>query len=102
MNDEPDHEPDEEAVVVPIEREFDLHAFLPRDVVEVASEYLRTAHERGFHEIRLVHGRGTGVQRAAVQRMLAAHPLVESFVDDPASHLGATLVRLKPAAASPA
>ncbi|MGE5813366.1 MAG: Smr/MutS family protein [Acidobacteriota bacterium] len=80
---------------VPIEPEIDLHSFQPRDIPSVVEEYLRAAHERGFREVRLIHGRGIGVQRATVQRLLSSHPLVESFHDAPESHLGATVVRLR-------
>lgn len=86
---------DDDAIVIPIETELDLHAFRPRDVVAAAADYLGAAHERAFTDVRLVHGRGTGAQRAAIHQLLSTHPLVESFRDDPASHLGATLVRLK-------
>ena len=82
-------------VHVPIEDAIDLHSFAPRDVVAVVDDYLQAAHEKGFREVRLIHGRGKGVQRAAVQRLLRDHPLVERFWDAPESHLGATLVILK-------
>lgn len=80
---------------VPIEGALDLHAFAPRDVPAVVDDYLTAAHEAGFREVRLIHGRGIGVQRARVQQVLRAHPLVEGFTDAPGSHLGATVVRLK-------
>jgi DNA-nicking Smr family endonuclease len=67
-------------------------------VVDVADEYLCAAQAAGFAVVRLIHGRGQGVQRAAVQRLLRSHPCVESFWDAPETHLGATLVRLKPSA----
>lgn len=82
---------------VPIESAIDLHAFAPRDVVSVVEAYLEAAAEAGFREVRLIHGRGKGVQRAAVQRLLASHPLVESYRDAPGSSLGATIVMLAPA-----
>ena len=85
-------------VHVPIEDAIDLHAFSPRDVVNVASDYLEAAQEAGFDVVRLIHGRGKGVQRAAVHRMLRTHPAVTEFWDAPEAHLGATLVRLKPRA----
>ena len=86
---------DEPPVEIPIEEALDLHAFAPRDVVPVVGDYLLAAHLAGFREVRLIHGRGVGVQRAAVQRLLREHALVEGFWDAPESHLGATIVRLK-------
>jgi DNA-nicking Smr family endonuclease len=86
---------DDPIVQVPIEEAIDLHSFAPRDVVAVVGDYLHAAHEKGFREVRLIHGRGKGVQRAAVQRLLQDHALVERFWDAPESHLGATLVVLK-------
>ena len=82
---------------VPIEAEFDLHAFAPADIPSVTDEYLRAAHAKGFREVRLIHGRGKGVQRARVQALLGSHPLVESFRDAPAARggWGATVVILK-------
>ena len=79
---------------VPIEDSLDLHAFAPRDIPSVVEEYVRAAHEAGLREVRLIHGRGTGVQRGIVQAALEKDPLVESFDDAPGSHLGATVARL--------
>ena len=83
---------EDEPVAVPIEEELDLHPFRPEDVRDVAREYLEEARRRGFREVRLIHGRGRGVQRANVQAMLAALDFVESFHD--AASLGATVVIL--------
>jgi DNA-nicking Smr family endonuclease len=60
-------------------------------------EYLEAAHARALVEVRLIHGRGIGVQRAIVQSVLANHPLVESYADAPPERggAGATLVRLR-------
>jgi dsDNA-specific endonuclease/ATPase MutS2 len=80
--------------VVPIEPEIDLHAFAPRDIPSVVDEYISAALAVGFREVRLVHGRGRGVQRAIVQAALERHPLVQEFWDDSSSHLGATIARL--------
>jgi DNA-nicking Smr family endonuclease len=80
---------------VPIEPELDLHAFSPRDIPVVVEEYVRAAHEAGLREVRLVHGRGRGVQRGIVQAALDRHPLVAEFWDDGDSHLGATIVQLR-------
>jgi dsDNA-specific endonuclease/ATPase MutS2 len=79
---------------VPIEPELDLHTFAPRDIPSVVEEYVRAAYEAGLTELRLVHGRGRGVQRAIVQATLEKHPLVAEFWDDAGSHLGATCCRL--------
>ena len=79
---------------VPIEDSLDLHAFAPRDIKSVVEEYVTAAHEAGLREIRLIHGRGKGVQRGIVQQALERHPLVEEFWDAGESHLGATVARL--------
>ena len=79
---------------VPIEDTLDLHPFAPRDVPSVVDAYLEAAHEAGLREVRLVHGRGVGVQRGVVQRLLRSHALVESYWDAPDAHLGATVARL--------
>jgi DNA-nicking Smr family endonuclease len=81
--------------VVPIEPELDLHAFAPRDIPSVVDEYLQAAHEKGLTEVRLIHGRGRGIQRGIVQLVLEKHRLVASFQDDTASHLGATICQLR-------
>lgn len=81
---------------VPIDGALDLHTFHPRDVASVVDEYVRAAHEAGLREVRLVHGRGKGVQRGIVQAALEAHPLVSRFYDAPESHLGATVAVLGP------
>jgi len=80
---------------VPIEDHLDLHAFAPRDISSVVDAYIEAAAGAGFREVRVIHGRGRGVQRGIVQATLDRHPNVEEFRDDTASHLGATLVRLK-------
>jgi DNA-nicking Smr family endonuclease len=79
---------------VPIEPELDLHTFAPRDIPSVVEEYVRAAHEAGLRELRLIHGRGSGVQRGIVQAALEKHPLVAEFWDDADSRLGATMCRL--------
>ncbi|MBI3264205.1 MAG: Smr/MutS family protein [Acidobacteria bacterium] len=85
----------EEPVRVPIEESLDLHPFAPQDIPEVVSSYLEAAHAAGFRLVRLIHGRGRGVQRAIVQRILNRHRLVEEFWDAPEAHLGATIARLR-------
>ena len=80
---------------VPIEGTLDLHPFAPRDVASVVAEYVTAAHEAGLREIRLIHGRGKGVQRGIVQQALERHPLVEEFWDATETHLGATIATLR-------
>jgi DNA-nicking Smr family endonuclease len=79
---------------VPIEDVLDLHPFAPRDIASVVTEYIGAAHAAGFRVVRLIHGRGRGVQRLNVQRTLDAHPLVAEFWDATETHLGATVARL--------
>ena len=86
---------DQDPRPIPIEDNLDLHTFAPRDVSSVVQEYLIAAHAAGLREVRLIHGRGKGVQRGIVQHALDTHPLVLEFFDDPASHLGATIAILK-------
>jgi len=80
---------------IPIEGTLDLHAFAPRDITSVVEEYVSAAHEAGLREVRLIHGRGRGIQRGIVQQALERHPLVEAFWDAPESHLGATVAQLR-------
>jgi DNA-nicking Smr family endonuclease len=84
----------EPPVRIPIDHTLDLHAFAPRYIPSVVDEYVRAAHQAGLREIRLIHGRGRGVQRGIVQKTLENHPLIIDFWDAPESHLGATVARL--------
>jgi DNA-nicking Smr family endonuclease len=86
----------DEPVPVPIEDSLDLHTFHPRDVKAVVADYVEAAHQAGLREVRLIHGRGRGVQRGIVHAALETHPLVEEFWDAPEAHLGATVARLVP------
>jgi dsDNA-specific endonuclease/ATPase MutS2 len=79
---------------VPLEDSLDLHSFQPRDIPSVVEEYISGAAEAGLREVRVIHGRGRGVQRAIVQQALERHPRVVEFWDDPRSHLGATIATL--------
>jgi DNA-nicking Smr family endonuclease len=81
-------------VNIPIEASLDLHSFAPRDVASVVEEYVIAAHAAGLREVRLIHGRGKGVQRGIVQQVLERHPLVIEFWDATETHLGATVARL--------
>ena len=89
--------PFEKPVVVPIEDSIDLHAFSPKDIPSVVEEYINECFRNGIQEIRIVHGRGIGVQRKIVRSILEKHPAVASFQDAPpeAGGWGATLVLLK-------
>jgi DNA-nicking Smr family endonuclease len=80
---------------IPIESVLDLHTFNPRDIKSVVEEYVTAAWEHGLREVRLIHGRGRGIQRGIVQQALERHPLVVEFWDAPESHLGATVARLR-------
>lgn len=86
----------EEPYVVPIEDVLDLHPFQPREILEVVDAYLDAAIERGLGEVRLVHGRGKGVQRARIQGMLQGDRRVRAWQDAPPTRggWGATLVWL--------
>jgi dsDNA-specific endonuclease/ATPase MutS2 len=87
---------DDEPVRIPITDVFDLHSVPPRDVKEVVREYLIEAHRLGFTALRIIHGRGVGVQREIVHAVLAGMPFVVSFGDAPAEAggWGATTVTL--------
>ena len=80
---------------LPIEDSIDLHTFDPRDIKSVVEEYVAAAHAAGLREVRVIHGRGKGVQRGIVQQALERHPLVEEFWDATETHLGATVARLR-------
>ncbi len=92
---EPDSD-DLEPVVLPIEPFIDLHSFSPQDITDVVESYLEAAQDKGFTEVRLIHGRGKGVQRDRVRSLLARHPNVFEFRDAPPERggWGATLVQL--------
>ena len=95
---------DGEPFRLPITEVLDLHAFAPRDVPSVVEEYLRACREEGLLLVRVVHGRGRGVQRAEVRRVLRRMTEeVEDFTDAPPASggWGATLVRLRPLAGGP-
>ena len=78
---------------VPIEDSIDLHTFRPQEIRVVVEEYLYQAVERGFREVRIIHGRGIGVQREIVHSILSKHVSVASFRDLP--DRGSTAVVLK-------
>ncbi|HWB83351.1 MAG TPA: Smr/MutS family protein [Bryobacteraceae bacterium] len=88
---------EEEPVRIPITDVFDLHSVPPRDVKDVVTEYLLEAHRLGFKALRIIHGRGIGVQREMVRAILQRTDFVEDFHDAPAEAggWGATIVTLR-------
>jgi hypothetical protein len=86
-DDEEEADP-ELAVELPIEDSIDLHSFPPAELPAVVGDYLEAAHARGFREVRIIHGRGIGVQRERVRSLLSSHPLVENYRDAPSDRGG--------------
>jgi dsDNA-specific endonuclease/ATPase MutS2 len=88
---------DDEPVRIPICDVFDLHSVRPQDVKEAVEAYLEEAYRLGFGALRIIHGRGIGVQRATVRAVLARTPFVLSYQDAPpeAGGWGATIVTLR-------
>jgi DNA-nicking Smr family endonuclease len=86
----------DEVAVVEIEDSIDLHGFQPRDIPDVVVSYLEAARERGFAEVRLIHGKGTGFQRQQVRAVLDRLDYVLEYQNPPENRggFGATLVRL--------
>jgi dsDNA-specific endonuclease/ATPase MutS2 len=86
-----------EPVEIEITDVFDLHTIPPRDVKRIVEEYLELAREKGFPVVRIIHGKGIGVQRETVRTILARTDFVLDWTDAPpeAGGLGATIVRLK-------
>jgi len=87
-----------DAFEVPITDVFDLHPFAPRDVKSAVEAYLEEAHARGWTALRIIHGRGIGVQREMVRAVLSRTPYVLDYQDAPteAGGWGATIVTLQP------
>ena len=92
-----DDPPFADPIVLPLEDAIDLHAFAPKDIASVVEEYLDQCHKAGFHEVRIIHGRGKGIQRRIVRALLERHPQVLSFKDaaPESGGWGATIVQLK-------
>ena len=88
----------DDPVVLPLDGVLDLHAFRPEDVLDVVGEYIEACREQGVFRIRIIHGKGKGVQRKAVRRLLEKNGHVASFSDAPmeAGGWGATIVDLTP------
>jgi len=90
-------DPEDEPIPIPITDVFDLHSVPPRDVKAVVEEYLAEAHRLGFRALRIIHGRGIGVQREIVRSVLSSTDFVADFGDAPgeAGGWGATIVTLR-------
>ena len=97
----PDEETDEDCpfpdpIVLPLEDVLDLHPFAPKEIRSVVEEYLLQCCEAGFPSVRLIHGKGQGVQRESIRTLLTRLPFVAGFHDAPpeAGGWGATIVSL--------
>jgi dsDNA-specific endonuclease/ATPase MutS2 len=82
-----------DAVELPIEDTIDLHTFLPHEIAGLVEEYLYQALQKGYREVRIIHGRGAGVQRTIVHSILKKHERVIAFRD--AMDRGSTVATLK-------
>jgi DNA-nicking Smr family endonuclease len=87
----------DDPVVLPIEDSIDLHTFSPKETKELIEEYLYQCHQLGFPQVRIIHGKGIGVQREIVRSVLGKSPYVLSFSDAgmEAGGWGATIAVLK-------
>ena len=96
QNDDDSLNPFPDPVEIEITDVFDLHTIPPREVKAVVEEYLSEAHRKGFRVVRIIHGKGIGVQRELVRTILARTTFVEEWSDaaPDAGGLGATLARL--------
>ncbi|MCP4748358.1 MAG: Smr/MutS family protein [Desulfobacteraceae bacterium] len=86
-----------EPVQIPINGELDLHTFQPKQIPDLLDDYLRACFEKDILQVRVIHGKGKGVQKARIRALLSRHPLVARFSDAPmdSGGWGATLVELK-------
>jgi dsDNA-specific endonuclease/ATPase MutS2 len=93
----PPESPFSEPVILPVEDSIDLHTFHPKDISDVVEEYVEQCKQAGIREVRIIHGKGTGVQRNIVRSILAKNASVLSFRDAPpeAGGWGSTIVVLK-------
>jgi dsDNA-specific endonuclease/ATPase MutS2 len=82
---------------IPIEDHIDLHTFAPKEIASVVEDYLEEAVRAGFRQVRIIHGRGTGMQRQIVRSVLSRHLLVESYIEaaPEAGGWGATVAFLR-------
>jgi DNA-nicking Smr family endonuclease len=89
-----------EPIQIPIEDVLDLHTFRPKDIADLLENYFDECIKAGIFSVRVIHGKGKGIQKKQVQRILQKTPIVINFKDAPpeAGGWGATLVQLKPPA----
>jgi DNA-nicking Smr family endonuclease len=89
--------PDQEPIVLPIDGVLDLHTFSPKEVADLLADYVAECHKMRIYDLRIIHGKGKGILKDRVRKILAQNPMVESFSEAPleAGGWGATLVRLK-------
>jgi dsDNA-specific endonuclease/ATPase MutS2 len=94
--DETEENPFPDPVVIEITDSLDLHSFSPKDIRAVVEEYLAEAHKKGFGIVRIVHGKGVGIQREIVRKVLAETDFVKSFKNAPefSGSWGATIAQL--------
>ena len=92
-----DESPFPDLVEIEITDVFDLHSIAPRDVKRVTNDYLRLESEKNFRVVRIIHGKGFGVERDVVRRILAETDFVEEYNDSPAfsGHWGAMIAKLR-------
>lgn len=97
MEDDEEDFAEGEPIELPITDVLDLHSFQPAEVKDVVREYLDAAYEKGYRYLRIIHGKGVGVQRQTVQTLLKRDPRVVELGDAPleAGGWGATWVRLR-------
>jgi DNA-nicking Smr family endonuclease len=88
----------EEQIVLPIDGVLDLHTFSPKEVADLLEDYVAECLKLRIYDLRIIHGKGKGILKDQVRKILAQHPMVESFSEAPleAGSWGATMVRLRP------
>lgn len=94
---ESEDNPFPEPVEIEITDSLDLHSFAPRDVRAVVEAYLAEAHKKGFSIVRIIHGKGVGVQREIVRKVLSETDFVRAFKNAPefSGSWGATIVKFE-------
>ncbi|MEE9443846.1 MAG: Smr/MutS family protein [candidate division Zixibacteria bacterium] len=90
-------EENQDSIKYPIDGTLDLHQFQPKDIADVVKEYIKCCLEKKIYTLRIIHGKGIGVQREIVKSILKKHPAVVSFRHESGSGggWGATVVDLK-------